>query len=130
MDLKYSRARMGVFPSNAKTFHRALPSSHNPCLWHRGPSVLIFGDGERVSWLFFKSREEGFVDPSEDDSSLKFKGILGSVCVFSQSPFSRRVVLVSHRCHCKLLVPQTSWLKTTSVDCLTVLESRVQDQFQ
>lgn len=48
MDLKYSRARMGVFPSNAKTFHRALPSSHNPCLWHRGPSVLIFGDGERA----------------------------------------------------------------------------------
>lgn len=28
------------------------------------------------------------MDPSEDDSSLKFKGILGSVCVFSQSPLS------------------------------------------
>lgn len=47
MDLKYSRLGWEFFPSNAKMFHRGLPSSHNPCLWHRGPSVLIFGDGER-----------------------------------------------------------------------------------
>ena len=33
------------------------------------------------------------MDTSEDDSSLKFKGVLGSVCLLSQPPFSRRVVI-------------------------------------